>query len=180
MSATPDPILAKSIGFDDDDLRQNRAGRLSMSQANRLQSTQQNTSYGLIGAALLISIFMLPIIIEVMRSGGILPGLIMGLIWLGITGALVTISRRDAGKMAADLANARVEKAQGIVQCYTSGSKATRYNLRMGDLLFENVPQNLYIGFKHLEAYTLYYTPQTHRIVAAEPGEQVTTESIPR
>ncbi len=173
MSANADPILARSIGFDDDDLRQNRAGRLSAAQAQRLQSAQTKTGYGLIGVAGLLSLLMLPIALGVASSGDILSGLIIGFIGLGIIGALVMISRQDARKLAADISDGQVKRALGLVQCYTSGSKATRYNLRIDDLIFENVPQSLYIGFKHLEPYTLYYTPNTLQIVAAEPGAQV-------
>jgi hypothetical protein len=172
MSTRPDPILARSIGFDDDDLRQNRAGRLSARQAQKLQSAQVNQGHGLIGVVVLISVFMLPITIGVISSGDIVSGLIIGLLWLGISGALVTISRQDARKLAADIANGRVETAHGLVQCYTSGSEKVRYNLRMDDLIFESVPQSVYIGFKHLEPYTLYYTPTTRQIVAAEPGTE--------
>ncbi|MBL8162609.1 MAG: hypothetical protein JNJ61_11535 [Anaerolineae bacterium] len=173
MSANADPILARSIGFDDDDLRQNRAGRLSVAQAQRLQSAQTKTGYGLIGVAGLLSLLMLPIALGVASSGDILSGLIIGFIGLGIIGALVMISRQDARKLAADIASGHVETAQGLIQCYTTSSESTRYNLRMGELLFMNVPQTLYIGFKHLEPYTLYYTPNTLQIVAAEPGAQV-------
>jgi GTP1/Obg family GTP-binding protein len=34
---------------------------------------------------------------------------------------------------------------------------------------FNKVERDAYIAFKHLDAYVIYYTPQSKQIVAAEP-----------
>ncbi|NWF70857.1 MAG: hypothetical protein HXY40_17365 [Chloroflexi bacterium] len=169
MNAKPDSILASGLDFTEDDLQANRAGQLSARQAQKLLTRHRNTTQTMLGLMLMATLFFVPLaFFAAIDTRDITPGVLLGAVWLGAIALLSAVIRSsDAAKV--DIANGLVMAVQGPVQCYTtSSSSSTQYNLRVGELTFERVDQNVYIAFKHLDIYTLYYTPQSKTIVAAE------------
>ncbi len=171
MNGAHDNILASGIGFNDADLAANREGRLSEKQAERLLKARRNTVQGMVGIMVLLTVILLPLaVLGQAQTGSAQVSIVIGLVWLGLMGLFLAIIRSGQA-VQADAWRGQVEIVRGPVQCYTSsqGDSGTQYNLRVGDVTFHKVDRDAYIAFKHLDAYIIYYTPQSKQIVAAEP-----------
>ncbi len=163
-------ILAAGIGFDENDLEAKRNGRLTRQQAERLlekrkQSTLNTTWWLLPGGVVLGGLFLVGAVSTrqlafAFLAGGVGLGLI--LYFRGVHSAEKRL--REA------IARGVVEAGQGAIQCSSSndGKYGTSYRLRLGDLQFDYVSQEVYLAFRHLDGYTLYYLPQSKTIVSAE------------
>lgn len=170
MNGAHDNILASGIGFDEADLAANREGRLSEKQAERLLKARRNTVQGMVGIMVLLTVILLPLaVLGQAQTGSPQVSIVIGLVWLGLMGLFLAIIRSGQA-VQVDVRRGQVEAVRGAVQCYTSskGESGMQYNLRVGDLTFNRVERDAYIAFKHLDAYIIYYTPQSKQIVAAE------------
>jgi hypothetical protein len=167
MKSKRDSILATGIGFDETDLDANRAGHLTQNQIERLLAESKATSQGLVGVMIFLSVIFLGIgLTGITDPGNSGLAWVMALVWLGMV-ALFGSVIRDNHRVQDEIQQAQVEAVQGPVQCYTGG-KNGRYNCRVGDLVFSSIRQEVYIAFRHLDVYTIYYLPRSKRIVAAE------------
>jgi hypothetical protein len=167
MTTKHDSLLASNLGFDARDLAENRAGRLSEKQAMALQAERQKNNNIIAGILLAMTAIFVPVTFAAFNDDGAGTALIVGAVYLGVAALFYTFMRSTTHAITADLNEGRVEAVQGPIQCYTSGER-TNYNLRIGEVLFANVKQQVYVAFKHLDVYTLYYVPTSKHIVAAE------------
>jgi membrane-anchored glycerophosphoryl diester phosphodiesterase (GDPDase) len=164
MTTKHDSLLASNLGFDEYDMEENRAGRLSEKQAAALKLLRLKTNLALVAALVMLTVILGPLFMSTMNWNTAVAVAVAAL-YLSLAALFYTFMRSTTHAITADLNAEHIEGAQGQIQCYISRRS---YTLRMGDVTFSNIAQNVYTAFRHLEVYTVYYTPHSKHLLAAE------------
>jgi hypothetical protein len=173
------PDLMHALSFTDADLKANREGYMTFEQRQKLRTSQTTYSwffgvggiiFAIIGVMLVGSLFM-PSVDK--GTGGIAvisvcavvftAGIILGMAWLGLR-----IFQLQSQLYQADLHKGEVQQVTGVVvRQLQVGNKSVGYELLVGEERFR-VSAYTYKQFTDGAAYTLYFTPNTKTLLAAE------------
>jgi hypothetical protein len=174
----PDELLMDSIGFDEDDLAANRAGKLGHNQAARLKRLQQSARISG-GAARGIGLFFVLGGLGLTASGflGSIGLVIVGLMFLAL-GAQFFLRNgmwtlRAARAQLLDSQMNAVERIEGRVSLDVQtrsgfmGSSSSEYTVRLEGREW-SVTREVFLAFKNGDPYALYYGPRSNVLLAAE------------
>jgi len=170
MSLKNQNELFERLGFDENDLDDNRKNRLSYQQSKKLIAAAQKTKLVILGILFLSGIILLPLshVIQA-QPGNFATGVSILAGWVILAGFLVfRLQRGDS--YSADVTQGRVETVRGKVERSTSATSNHRihYQLQVGTTTFEKVEPTVYEAFNPKDSYTIYYAPRSKMIVAAE------------
>ncbi|MBN8594323.1 MAG: hypothetical protein J0M33_21380 [Anaerolineae bacterium] len=168
----PDELLMDSLGFDEDDLAANRAGRLGASQQSRLQRMQKtattDSTMGIIagvGVLLLGLVFLVPILQTSIAC------VLLGIVPVAIAAFIFGQARRSqrvARTDMLDLQNQIVERIEGLVSLdVRERGGTTAYAVRLEGWEWI-VNREVFLAFKNGDPYALYYTLHSNMLLAAE------------
>lgn len=174
----PDELLMASIGFDEDDLEANRAGKLGRNQRERLQRMRREAKLDRFAMTLMSIVISVPGLILVLGSlvnssqewllGT--PILIAGLAFFG---RKAWQSLRLADSQHSDLFMGKIARIEGRISLDVqarnnkSGPGSVEYTVRLeGRKLI--VTREVFLAFKNGDPYALYYAPRSNVLLAAE------------
>jgi hypothetical protein len=164
----PASQLMPLMGFDEEDLAQNRAGKLGENQREHLQSLQNRAL--LIGIAGFFAFAFLAT--TLLFFGQENDTLILGLLGIFMTilnAIFLGMFGRQWMRLRADLSDNAVDKIQGRME------RVVRPDGRMNNFLLRVEGQEFYTRkdlfklFRHEVDYTLYRAPHSRVLLAAEP-----------
>ena len=181
--------LQKLLGFNEGDRTANRLGRMSARQSKELEESSQSLKkYGtLIGIGLVLLALAISAFIyyqEVRQASAanrvidythILPGVITVVLVLGafaaISFAIAFVKINTTQATAEGRVNfVKVEKRESYKTA--SGSTSYRdvqqYELRVGDVNFNNVPEEYLNVIQEGDTYAFYYLKEAKHILSAE------------
>ena len=174
----PDELLMDSIGFDEDDLAANRAGKLGPNQAARLKRLQQNARISGVAANGVGTLLMLGgLILTIIGFLGAIGLVIVGLMFLAVgmqlfmRNGLWTL--RAARAQLLDSQMNAVERIEGRVSLDVQarngfmGSSSSEYTVRLEGRDW-SVTREVFLAFKNGDPYALYYGPRSGVVLAAE------------
>jgi hypothetical protein len=165
-------VLAANLDFDDHDLAENRAGHLSEKQAAKLKLLRKKENRDVITFMLVMLLVCGPLTLVLVMNSIDIFGWICGGLYLCILGVGPVFWYLSHRAITADLNAGRIEAVQGPIQCYehvvNTKNAHIIYSVRIGDVKFNRVTQEVYTAFRHLEVYTVYYTPHSKHLLAAE------------
>lgn len=168
----PQRTLAGELGFTADDLAANRTGQLSEMQHWRLRARRRRST-AVIALVLVIGVLLATFLLFFgTREGG--SG-ILALVGVGVTicnAALVGVFARYWFRLSGDIRAREVLINSGelerVVKPVTR--RVINYIIRVDEAeVF--VSKEAFELFEHEAPYTLYRTPYTGALLAAEPGE---------
>jgi hypothetical protein len=167
-------MLAAAIGFNDDDLRANREGRLTTRQRNRVFARRRTLIIALTIITAIIGIMSAIVILAVLTRAEIsVPAILLGLggevVTVGLA-YLVWSLRQGYRKY---LLPGYVQQITGPVTCYQlrerqNDKTKTAYYLRIGDLEFE-ISDVALSAFTDGAPYSIYYVPRPLTLLSAQP-----------
>jgi hypothetical protein len=160
--------LQTALDFSPDDLVDNRSGKLSVRQRERLRRLRFRSM--LIGAALLI--FFAFVATSFLFVGQQNAAPISSLIGVGVTVAntvMLAIMARYWLRLNADLQAGRVRAVTGSAErVIRVTGRTANYVIRIGGEQFP-VNKETIKAFQHEASYTLYSTPYTRLLLSGEP-----------
>jgi hypothetical protein len=166
-------LLMKAVGFSASDLPPNRNGQLSEAQCRRLSSirTQNALKYSVL--AIVFGSFT--VLFQVAPSWKHSSSSTIATVFFGALVALFVFGLiAGQQQFASDLKQGRVCSVTGLaileseVQRRNRYEVQTRYFMTIQNTKFK-LSKKLYVAFKHLEPYTVYYAPNSKIILADEP-----------
>lgn len=170
MDAAVPPVesLMPALGFHSGDLAANRAGRLSEDQHGRLRAMRLRS--GLIGGGLFLLFALIATGLLFVAQQHDTP--ILGLVGLLVTVAnviIVGMFGRGWMRLSADLRRGNVAATSGPMErVLRPAGRLHNYALRINGVEFV-VNKETFKLFRHEIPYTLYSTPYSHILLAAEP-----------
>lgn len=181
--------LQKLLGFNEGDLAANRLGRMSARQSKELEESSRSIKkYGaLIGTALVLLALGMSAFIyyqEVRAASAsnrtmdymhVLPGVITVVLVLGVFAAIsfaiafVKVNT-TLGKAEGKVNFVKVEKRESYKTASgsTSYRDAQQYELRVGNVNFNNVPEEYLNVIEEGDTYAVYYLQEAKHILSAE------------
>lgn len=174
----PDELLMDSIGFNEDDLAANRAGKLGPNQVVRLKRLQQNARISAWSANGVGTLLMLGgLILTIIGFLGAIGLVIVGLMFLAVgmqlfmRNGLWTLQAARAQLL--DTQMNTVERIEGRVSLDVQakggymGSSSSEYTVRLEGRDW-SVTREVFLAFKNGDPYALYYGPRSGVVLAAE------------
>lgn len=169
-----DIALAQALGFDQEDLESNRAGRLTARQRKWVFARQRTILIALSIITLFIGLISAIVIVAVLlQADASVAAGILGVVGEVITVALVGLLWWLRQRYNRFLAPGYVEQISGPVTCYqlkerSEGDKTrTGYYLRLGAMEFEITEAALSV-FQDGQPYTVYYTARPLRLLSVD------------
>jgi hypothetical protein len=175
--------VKQAFSLTQDDIDANRAGQMSTLQVERLARPQEDQGGWGVGVLALLLLFGCTVIAgkmnEVKGARGDIGSTVA--IMLCTVAVMGLLGLAAAGSLTDDIRNKRIEVIQGSVQCrsYThKGEMSYRVSIGRKSFLLHH---DLYEAFVDGEIYTLYYTPLSEILMAAEhhSGPTPTPGNIP-
>lgn len=164
------PTLADTIGFNDDELEQNRDGYLSERQREELLTDAQSRSTVMIVVTLALGIAAVIAVLDSLRmnipyTGHPILLIIFAFVEIGAFaqfGLPIPRYRQDAAGVAAD-------SVQGHVRLSIGGNSRKRiiYTITIGGIRFA-VGKPILLAFKNDEPYAVYFAPRSRKLLSAE------------
>ncbi len=174
----PDELLMDSIGFDEDDLEANRAGKLGPNQAARLKRLQQSARIsGVVASGIGLFFVLGGLALTVSGFLGSIGLVIVGLMFLALGAQLFLRNGmwtlRAAKAQLLDSQMNAVERIEGRVSLDVQakggfmGSSSSEYTVRLEGRDW-SVTREVFLAFKNGDPYALYYGPRSGVVLAAE------------
>jgi hypothetical protein len=183
--------LQKLLDFDEGDLAVNRNGKLSPKQEKRLKEAELISTSFFIGTGI-VSILIAIVTVYIVISNEMKQGLsfsmasqndifkMIGVI--GIPGFMLGFLAWGSFRIAANNADRTVKRVKGRVSFIKTekmfsekkpnGSSSYRivegYQLRVGNVNFENLDAKIFTVLHECDIYAFYYTMETKEILSAE------------
>lgn len=168
MTEQDAPTLPQALYFTEDDLAANRNGHLSDEQAAQLQARAGCSTVGntLVTLAF-VGVGFWTIGIGQWWIGALLFGLGAAVFWLGRTGRV---------GITTELSTRAVASATGPISLDANeyanpNGTVTEYVLEIEDQAFV-LSRQAFAAFEDGDTYTVYYLPQAHMLLSAEPMPQ--------
>jgi hypothetical protein len=170
-------LLMEELKFGNLELRANQKGVLTDSQSILLREKRSNQTAQIVVGILLWSMFSFLFVPAMIGGLGymlarytLLAALIAAIpvyVWIGLLIRLWI-------QVSADLRNCRVESIRGpvILDQRRAGKRSFVYHLIVRseiDRMDFTVEKNIFLVFKPLETYAIYYAPNSKIILSAEP-----------
>lgn len=174
-----DVELQKLVGFDQDDLAANRRGKLSPRQEKRLRHTQQLRSVVFTGTGILAILSAIRLFLTFATSSN---GLENRAASIGLPAVALGLIAWGSFKIAAQKVDQSVRCVRGRV-CFIKSEKAIPekkpngtwvyrrvddYQLRVGNVVFENVNRRIFSALNEQDIYTFYYAKHSGNILSVE------------
>jgi hypothetical protein len=178
-------MLAAALGFNDDDLQANRAGRLTVRQRNRVYGLRYTLIIALAVVTAVIGLIAAVVIVAVLVGAAISPVAI--LLALGgevITAGLAYWAWSLWQNYRTYLLPGRVQQVKGTVTVYQlrerqDERRKTVYYLRIDPLEFPISDEGLN-AFTDGARYVVYYVPQPLTLLSAEPADSDSPDTAAR
>jgi hypothetical protein len=160
--------LMAILGFDEDDLAANRAGRISLKQIARLKRKRQGfmpTPKTIVGLGAVLVAILWGTIGVTRLSYETLSTLTMTMM-LFVVIALKMMEHFDG--ITADVRKETVEEVEGRVELSMQTTlNADRYFLNVDQMRFK-VTQQALLAFKNGDPYRIYYAPRSKQVLSVE------------
>jgi hypothetical protein len=169
-----DPDLAYGLNFTAEDLAANREEYMSLSQRDMLlQKRQERLGKSVLYAAIYFGAALFVLLAAISNEGTLC---IFAPIWIALffVGFSVAANGRMFWRQTnEDLMKGDIAESNGrvILETIEVRRGSYRYEIHLNDSTFE-VEKEAFLRFKHLDYYTLYYTPNTRIILSAESMEE--------
>ena len=172
MTDTRNRALMSALKFDEDDLAQNRAGKLS-AQKKQYDTPPMSPLVQTVILGHLVVVGGLIALIAIV-SGEPAMWLVLAAV-LGLAGLPFFMMKNEAALrpvVTADVRRGRVEKTCGtvFVQKAKSEQRGARYTLTVEGVQM-SIPAKAFTAFRHGEAYCVYYLPNSKTFISAEAIE---------
>lgn len=161
--------LMAAMEFDETDLTANHQEQLSPNQVDHLRSLQRRAiligAVGFIALAFVATIFLY---IGQQNDNGILS--LIGIFLTLCDTLLVGMMARQWFRLSADLRdNAVIIRSGLLTRTLHRAGNNSQYLVGIGDVRFP-VKKEAFRTFRHEAPYTLYYAPNAHILLTAEPA----------
>ncbi|MBN8594324.1 MAG: hypothetical protein J0M33_21385 [Anaerolineae bacterium] len=173
----PDQLLMDTIGFDEDDLEANHAGKMGPNQVTTLKQAQRRVQVNVFLIALMIVVVsvlgLVPVLVGIFTSSlALLCGSSIFIVWTAFfPTALHRFRLADAYRM--DSLSGDIERIEGRISLDVqarnnkSGPGSVAFTVRLeGRKLI--VTREVFLAFKNGDPYALYYGPRSGVVLAAE------------
>lgn len=169
--AVVDLKFAKLLSFSADDLLTNRAGRLTPTQITHVRRTLKREARNILFITIFLVIFDALFILG--KLSGNLPETPDLLWWVivifysGLCLLMLILNYQGWQNMRADLREGLVANCSGPIRQEIVWSRYPSYKIHCEALTF-TLDKTVYDVFTEGQAYTLYYTPRTEKVVSVE------------
>jgi hypothetical protein len=163
---TGNPLM-EVFSFTESDLERNRVGFLGEQQQEQMKNQFSNSASLYSGVYAIAGVFGFLVLITLASTqiSYKAAGIWIGLLVLVVLGLRVLI-RNLRQPLEDDLKDGRVRIAEGVVKLDID-QNGSGYSLLIGDQTF-SLTTKMFLAFKNLEPYRVYYLPYTRTIVSAE------------
>ena len=192
MSLQDGPSLAEALGFTEEEIAENRAGRMSVAQRARMKTTRSWGRMGTVVMAVIVVAFIAVIAIVVLpkisKGPGSSTSVLASIGVLALIAVVMSISIQRTRRSLDKLVVARVETTEGVTRTrehkmggnvgdpasgYTGTGGGIRYEVTIGDIRFFVRSKAVLDTFEDGRSYRGYYVgggPVMVTLLSAEPS----------
>jgi hypothetical protein len=165
----PDKGLASVLYFDGSDLAANRNGEMSESQAAHLHNQRQNFWFEIGAAAVFIVLTVLSFL-----ASEVIGAMALFVLLVILLPYLVWRKHEQNKRINYDIEDGKVWFAMGqvILDQHSPNGRVSsmRYMMTVSSTTFE-LNKDVFLRFKHLDYYNIYFAPLSRIILSAEPAQ---------
>jgi hypothetical protein len=177
----PDVELQHVLGFDQEDLAANCMGRLSPKQEKSIRNTQRLQSIIFIGTGIITLLIAIFIFISGLstslqnKQGKTIPGIALPAVALGIIawGSFKLSAQKIDSSVQCVRGKVRFIRVENVIpEKKPNGVWFYRivedYQLRVGNVIFENLDRRIFNLLQEQDIYTFYYTKDSKDILSVD------------